>query len=415
MTDNGKPGRQLFLRLQSAYVLPLARAIYLLIAIACLVAVIGGAIYAAYLQASVSTPPALTPLPPPFQGSHVAPGTSVASMDLAAIGTRLAVPTNVRFVVTVGTITALPAQNAVLGHFVADTPNRLAPFPEGVSILGGRDAALFERVQDPTQQAVALVPRAALLDDIREQLRDLKSMTTRSFEIRVVARDRHGITSAPADLAFDLRFAPAPAATAETKLEPTMEHMPAPTELQKIAREIARIVEPTVNPAHFSAYQAAVKVPSRCGTHDADDRFVASYRRALDELRPQLAAANVEAFYAGLCDAWKDVMRREAAERERAEQALQAERRSAEIERMRVQAQNDEVLRSYATRLAQAKVETQLTLSVVGGAAAVFLSVALILAFLAIEGHSRAVRAAMESMVRITQEQSGKGTTQGTL
>lgn len=399
MSDTDQSRRQWFLRLQSAYVLPLARGIYLMIALGCLLAMIGGILFAVYLQALIANPPSTVPVPPPYRGSVPTVQLPAAKVDLALVGARLDPPTNIRFVVTAATINEPVREGAVLGHFLADTPNQLAPLPDGLSLIGGRDAELFERRLDQATGAIGLAARAALAAEIGNTLRDIKAESTRTFEIRVVARDRYGITSAPTDLSFALTFGPAAAAIAA----PASTAPPAPTELQATAREIAQIIEPEVNPAQFSAYQTAVKVPERCGTKDADQTFVANYRRALEEIRPRLTKANVEAFYAGLCEAWKGVLEREAQAREDAQQEQWAAQRAAEEERSMAQAHNNEVLQTYEARVFAAKAQTTVAMSVIGGALAIFLSVSLVLAFLAIEGHSRAVRAAMESMVRMSE------------
>jgi hypothetical protein len=390
----------LFLRLQSAYVLPLARGVYLLIAVVCLLTVIGGILYAVYLQASTASQPATVALPPPYQGSAAVTQSSPREVDLAVVGSRLVSPTNIRFVLAAGTITAPPREGVVLGRFVADTPNKLASFPDGISILGGADAELFERTNDAAHQGIGLAARPALVTQISDALRDIKEVTSRTFEIRVVARDEYGIMSAPTDVSLTLRFGPEPAAPAQ----PTPEAPAAPTDLQAIAREIAQAVEPEVNPARFAVFNAAVKVPGRCGANDGDKAFLANYRRAVGEVRERLTASNVEAFYLGLCDAWKAALTREAAERDREEQKHSAARRAADEARARAQAHNDHLLQQHASRVFEARTQTAVTMSVIGGAFAIFLSVALLLAFLAIEGHSRAIRAAMESMVRLSAE-----------
>jgi hypothetical protein len=166
---------------------------------------------------------------------------------------------------------------------------------------------------------------------------------------------------------------------------------------------VARIVEPEVNPAHFAAYRTALQAPSRCGASDSDGFFIANYRRALEEVRPRLTAANVEALYSGLCDAWKEVLAQEAAAQAQFEQQRLAAQRAANEERERAQAQNYDLQRRHAAQVTEAKESTQQAMAVVGGALALFLTTALILAFLAIEGHSRAVRSAMEAMVQIAQ------------
>jgi hypothetical protein len=400
MKERDGPGRRWFYLLQSMYVLPIARGIYLLIALASLLAVIGGSVFAIYLQTSIASRPTTIPVPPSFSGAAVAADPSTRKVDLARVGARLEPPTNIRFVTTTGTLTEPPDPGAVLGHFAADTPNQLAPYPDGVSILGGRDAELFERVLDPDRQLIGLAPRDALTQELVAGLREIKAPTIRTFEVRVIARDRYGNTSAPADLSFTIQLAPKPGAGAQPQPAP----QPAPTELQKVAREVAQLLEPTVNPAYFKAFETAAKVPGRCGAADSDQTFVANYRRALEEVRSKLNASNVEAFYLGLCDAWKDALQREGSARERAEEARLADVRRAEEARERARAHNDELLQRHADKARQAEVLTFQTLSVVGAALAIFLSISLILAFLAIEGHSRAVRTAIESLARLSGE-----------
>jgi hypothetical protein len=404
MKDSDGPGRRWFYIVQSMYVLPIARGIYLLIALVSLLAMIGGSVFAVYLQTSIASRPETIPVPPSYSGAAVTVDASARTVDLARVGARLGPPTNIRFVATTGIITEALGQSPVLGHFAADTPNQLAPYPDGVSILGGRDAELFERVLDKDRQMIGLAPREALAQEITEGLRDIKAPKSRTFEIRVIARDRYGITSTPTDLSFTIQFGPKLGAGAQPQPAVQPEAQRAPTELQKVAREIAQILEPTVNPAYFSAFEAAAKAPSRCGASDSDQTFIANYRRALNEVRSQLTASNVEAFYLGLCDAWKDALQREAAARDRAEQERQAERRRADEARERAQAHNNELLQRHADKVHQAQALTLQAVSVVGGALAIFLSISLVLAFLAIEGHSRAVRTAIESLARMSEE-----------
>lgn len=402
MSETGQSGRKLGLRLQSALVLPLARGIYTVVALGCLLAVMGGALYLVYLQTSIASHPTTLPVPPPYQGDGVSVAPSDRVVDLARVGARLDPPANIRFSVTTGPLTEPPGEGVAIGRFVADTPNGLAPFPEGVSLLGGRDAGLFERVGDGRDQAVALAARPALVEEITESLKDLTGQTKRSFEVRVVARDAYGSVSPPTDLTFDLVLAPK-RATPEAP-PPSSEPQAEATELQTIAREIAQTVEPEVNPAHFAAYKAALAVPERCGSSETDTSFISNFRRAVDEMGPRLTASNVEAFYAGLCDAWGEILASEyaALENRRAEQA--AERRAAEDARQRALAENRSRLQVHEAKVFEAKARSAVALSVIGGALAIFLSVALVLAFLAIEGHSRAVRAAMEALVRLSQE-----------
>ncbi len=407
MSDSHQPGRRWFLQMQSAYVLSLARGICLLIALACLVMAIGGISYAVFLQASITGQPAPITVPPPYQDTEPAETAVDRAIDLTVVQSRLEPPTNIRFVATVDAITEPPRAGQALGYFVADTHNGLAPFPDGVSLLGGPDAELFERVREGSKQRIGLAAKTPLVTELTATLRDIQATTSRIFTIRVVARDSYGVVSAPTNLSFTLTLGPKSAASAEPPPTPPS----VPTELQAIAREIARIVEPEVSPAHFAAYHTALKAPARCGTNDSDWTFLANYRRALEDVRPRLTAANVEAVYLGLCDAWKGVLQREAVEWEQAEQLRRAARQAADEARSRALAHNNELLRQHESRVSRARTQTAVTLSAVGGALTLFLSVALVLAFLAIEGHSRAIRTAMESMVRLTEGHQAREST----
>ncbi|TVQ95160.1 MAG: hypothetical protein EA400_00225 [Chromatiaceae bacterium] len=412
MNESDAPKRQWLLRLQSAYVLPLARGVYLLIALACLVTIVGGALYVLLLQASAAGTPTQEPLPPAYRGTAVSPDLPAREIDLAAVQRRLAAPEQILFAVTTGPITEPPAEGAVLGEFRAGTANALAAYPDGISILGGPDAPLFERVPGTARGAIGLAPRPELIAQLGEQLEGLQAPQSRRFELRVIARDQYGITSAPADVSVTLQLAPAQAGAPEV---PAAEPIPeqALTEVQRIARDIAQTLEPTVNPDHFAVYRTASEVPGRCGVRDDDQAFLASYRRAFEDLRERLTSGNIEAFYLGLCEGWGTTLQRETAARQRAEQQAAAERRAAEQARSMVEQRNAQALRAHAAKVERARAQSAVVLSVIGGALATFLSVALVLAFLAIEGHSRAVRAAVEAMARSAQPAPGGGEAPG--
>lgn len=404
MENGGSSRQRWFHRIQSLNVLPLARGIYLLIALVSLLVVLGGSVYALYLQAVIANQPSTVPVPPPYQESVSGASATPQTLDLALVGARLEPPTNIRFNVRVGTITSPLRRDEVIGHFQADTKNSLAASSEAVSILGGRDAELFERAFDAQNKTVGLKGTPALEKLIADELLDIKDPKSRDFEIRVVARDRFLMLSTATDISFVLNFGPKSVAAPESK--------PEPTELQKIANDIASIIEPSEeNSTLFKTYYiAATKVPERCNTSDRDQRFISNYRRAFEEVRPRLHAANIDAFYTGLCEAWKDILQRETAERERIERAQTAVIRQAEESRANAQAQNYNLQRRYEMEVMQAKANTWLTMTVVGTALAVFLSMALILAFLAIENHSRAVRTAIESLVRMSEEKKSTDT-----
>lgn len=408
MSDRHNSVRQWILRMQSAFVLPLARGIYLLVALACLLTVIGGVLFVVFLQASTLGQPSMKSLPPPYQATSTFGDLPPREIDVAVIEERLAAPDGLQFAVTIGIIKEPLTTTTVLGYFQVPTLNQLAPFPDGVSLLGGSDAHLFERVPGARNQPlIGLAPRPALVAEIEQALQDITEVTTRSFEVRAIARDEYGITSAPMDVSFDLTFAPpeaAPTAASDAMSEVGQDM----TELEKIARLIAQTLEPEVNPAQFAAYRTALQVPSRCRAQDDDDTFLANYRAAFDNVQSRINSTTIDAFYQGLCEAWEALVKREAAAREQAEQQQRSARRAADEARAQVEASNRQAAHEYQAKVNWAKSLTAVTFSVIGGALAMFLSVALLLAFLAIEGHSRAMRAAVESIVKLTEQRESR-------
>ena len=106
----------------------------------------------------------------------------------------------------------------------------------------------------------------------------------------------------------------------------------------------------------------------------------------------------------GLCEAWQSVLEQESAEAERLQEQYWAERQAAEYAREQALTQNRDLMDQHQRHVLEAQAQTLVTLSVIGGALGIFLTVALVLAFLALEGHSRAVRAAMEAMVKLTEQ-----------
>ena len=371
------------------YVLSFARGVYLLIAIASLVVMIGGTAFIIYLQAMMFKQPSEIPIPPPYQRmSYVA-----HTINHAIIAGRLAPPKDIRFVVTTDVITALPNQNVILGYFTANTKNNLASFPDGISIIGGKDSELFEKALDSKNDKIGLKAKAALTNEITELLRDIKARKDRIFEIRVAARDQYGIISPATDIRFVLTFGPA----LDSRLDSKSESQPEITELQKVAGDIAKVIEPTVNPAYVSAYRTALGIPRKCGTHDSDQVFITNYRQSLEKVRSQLTSTNIVSFYVGLCEAWEDALQRES-ERE------SAEREHAEKRREHAQEHNRRMLQRHEYDIHQARESISRTLTIIGSAVATFLSISIILAFMALENHSRAIREAMESMVRISEE-----------
>jgi hypothetical protein len=326
------------------------------------------------------------PLPPPYAG--VAP-----KIDLAVVDTHLSVPTNIRFIQTLNPIDQPLTGREILGHFVADAANGIAAYPADFDALHGSNSELFETtvMSDSGQPRTALRASSALVQTINSKLPEYRIPQNVSYTLTVTARDRFGNVSEPADIAIDLTVGPlsaaqpvvpVPAASPEAKAEP------APlTDLQRIARDIALIVDPNRTPTYFAAYQRAVHLPEACRASDDDSAFVGNYRAALDHARAKLSARNLGGFYAGICEAWQRNLNEQEAARVQAQNAQTTVEMRNQSARVAAEARH---VAAWAVR--------NLALMVVGGALSAFLSISLLLAFLAIENHSKAMREAVEAI-----------------
>lgn len=339
---------------QSKFVLSTARKIYLFIAVISLLTIIFGLVAVAILEIpDLRSPPK----------AEIGPVT----VNTEAVAKSLQPPGNVRFIAAPPEINQPLAFGEAVGYFDADTQNGLAPFPNDFDILGGKDAALFDRIPvdvrfpDRTVRRAGLRPNSALLDEINKTLASSIQGKRQTFTLRVIARDRFGAISPPQDISFTLTYG---YASEQASPESQM------TELQKLARDIALLVDPEKSPAYFDAYNQAMKEPSVCGASVDNLDFVLGYANAFAELKPQLRNSNIESFYAGVCIAWGQGVASVNAERS----ALAAKRTD------------------LAAQKITAKVIQGIVLYVVGGAVSTFLMISLFLAFLAMENHAEALR-----------------------
>jgi hypothetical protein len=388
-----------------ASILRIARTVYALAALGCIITAGLGICAVLYFEILVVGGPTHVTVPPPYVAS-------APVIDLHTVESRLQVPTNVRFVVTRPFIDKPIQDEDVLGYFAANTANRLADFPDDFEILGGKDAGLFDRRGNVLSQTgggtaevellrrniaveasrggqrAVLVSTPELRQQIDKLLPTLKAQERRTYTLQVAARDAYGIYSAPTDVSVVLTFSPAAAVPIAAPI-PQAAPSPQMSDLQRLAHEIALVVDKEGMPANRQAYDVAMREPEDCGTSQADLAFVGNYRRAFDSARPKLLAANLPAFYDGVCNAW----RRALSEQGRARAEVEAARNAAMSRNQAAQIQNqiDSV---------SAQAGRSITLIVVGSAIAAFLTVSLVLAFLAIENHSRATR---EAISRLTE------------
>jgi hypothetical protein len=206
-------GAQIFNRLSGFFLIPIAKIIYAVIAIVCLLAIVGGLIFIIYLQASTAMRPETVPVPPPYHEPN--PNASLPSnqkMDINIVKNKISPPSKIKFINTIGLINAQLRPNIIIGYFVAETANEIAPYPDGLSIIGGHDAEKFERAFDQRSQKAGLAPTVALLNELNNSINSIKQEQTKKFSIRVVMRDRFGMVSVPEDVTVEIKVAPPPRA-----------------------------------------------------------------------------------------------------------------------------------------------------------------------------------------------------------
>jgi hypothetical protein len=370
-------------RLQGDLVLPTARTLYLAGAFGALGAVMLGLLAAIWFQfASLRPMPSVPAAPPPISGPVV--------MDLTAIDARLAPPSNVRFVLDREIVTDTLNAGELLGHFEADTPNGLDAPPDDFQLIGGRDDALFETTAAQVRasgggerQGTVLRASPELAARINAARVGLAASTALTFQIRVVAGDRHGDTAPPQLIAVNLTIGPPGTPPPAPVAAPVQTVTAADTPLTRLAREIALIVDPARTATYFEAFDRASAEPATCGADEAS--FVPQYRLAFDRERPRLKASNIEAFYSGLCDAWSVTQAQRQQVQDQAQMAWAARATQAQAAQIET-----------AAKKAISRTLRNLALLFVAGALLTFMTISVLLAFMAIEGHSQAVRQVVE-------------------
>jgi len=363
--------------LQSKFVLSTARRVYLIVACFSLLAAILALISVLLFQLLSYAPAPEVPVPE-------ARAPHAVAMDSSTVARSLAAPTNLRFVSL--QITPPLGPNDVVGYFDADTPSGLAAFPEDFDIFGGTDAADFERApvnvrfDYGTITRAGLKPSQDLLNKINQRI-----PVKPSFSVLVVARDRFGNVTKPQKVEFSLALEGArPAAS------PPREEM---TDLQILAREIALRLDPNKTPVYFQEYDRAQRVPEHCGASPENADFVRGFADAFHVLKAKLNTGNILAFYAGVCAAWQEGVKKEQSE----QQASDSARGEALAESMAAKS-------AYEMRKLSFAVMKHASLYAFFSALTVFLFISLFLAFLAIENHSDALRQAVQALAAQKRE-----------
>lgn len=233
----------------------------------------------------------------------------------------------------------------------------------------------------------------ALIDQVRTVLTGNRVQSNHEFALFLVARDSYGIPSEVANADFALTYAHASQAT-NPPVQQAITATRQVSELERLARDVALAVggqEGSV--AYQRVFDRALREPIFCGTSQDDAEFVGTYRKIFDHTRPRITAANLLAFFDGICDEW----RRATAERARIQRDAETARRSA------ISA-NENADYRYAFEAASAWTARNLTLIVVGGALGIFTLLCLVLAFLALENHSNAMREAVSVIAQLRRE-----------
>lgn len=377
-------------RLQSRWVLPAARRMYMIGAIGALAVVSLALVVALLFQVGSMFGPS----------SETVPDVAAASpkaIDPSALDALFAGPQDIRFT---SIALELPVQSGdKLGEFSAVSPNGLRKF----EMLGGQGSEFVTEDRGETRSpdsgdrmtVEGMVLRVS--DDYAKQLANALSddKQVRVLRIRVVATDLKGNLSKPQEVAFRVKLAD-PTATAvpatSSAADDQIEDVSAPEALEKVARGLASIAADRGTETWWDARAFALDEAERCGAEDAGG-FNQAYVAAFARLEKKLTRSNLGTFYDGLCDAWA------------------AERRSAAEESVRLNADREAIIarnieKSIVTEVANSAARTvrNVALSVALSAIVFFMTIALFLAFLAIEGHSHAVREALQVLTRTRED-----------
>lgn len=377
-------GRRDWDGLQSRWVLPAARRLYLIGALLALL--VGALALVVALVFQLGTVGGASQEDVPARTAAVPRDIAVADLDSLFAGPQAlrAEARPVDLPIAVGTTIATLDADSVYGiasYEMIGGPS--ADFVEQgmAGVDGGRlvDGMLLTATQ-------ALVARLEARASAGDAPGALPLLT-----VRIVAKDLNGNRSAPANVSFRVTEAQAVPDQPVATTGDVREDIGGPEALQATARALASIAAPKDTPEWFDAYKRAIRQPQQCGAA-GDDTFSRQYEAAFKRVRSKLTASNLDTFYRGLCQAW-----------DTAAAAAQAEARAANQRRDEVIARNAAAQATAAMRKVGARVARDAALGVALSAVFFFMIVALFLAFMAIEGHSHAIRQALQSIARREQ------------
>lgn len=354
--------------LNADFILPTARTLYFVGACGALAIAAFGLIAALAFQLVVWAPVSRSVASAPPEPRHI-------PMSYEIVSARLRPPANIRVQVTA--IREPVDRFSVIGSIVVDTSNGLDP-NDGILVLGGEDASqIVMASRGRTRNTVPFTADEMLVAELNEAFQKGVGRS-RKYNLRVAAKDVFGNISEPRSLTFAFDFLGLQ--EAQTPMQKS-EEVPQLTEYQEVARAIALRADPQRTPQYFSIYKNALAVPARCGTNSDNRDFIVETQLAFDRAKEHIDSKNVYAFFAGLCDGWA---------------AARGQERETS---RRIRADHDAVVSMNLQREAAAEARRggawaarNVALAIAAGAIGTFLSIALLLAFLAMERHSKAMR-----------------------
>ncbi len=359
-------------------VLRVAHIVVTVAAAACFLGVIVvGFVALGYAAGAAGSAPQVT-IPPPYSPAP-------AAIDTAQIARTMLPPGKIAFVLTASPLNANFSEDTVLGHLVAHAPGGMPPFPLAFRIVGGSGAAYVEITPE------GVIATADLVSRIARTLARKPRPAVFQFTLVVLATNRFSIAShdtitvsLPLSLASTAPSVPAPAAA---PVKPPAKAAPAPlTRLQSIARTYAKAVDPDHTPEFFLAYQAAHSLPSRCNANGVPS-FLDGFQRALNEEQGQLNARSGPAFLNLVCRSWNMSILRQTTLVDR----------SNFVRQQAFARQNALDAQAQAAR-AVARVKRNAALLALAAVIGAFVVIALLLAFLAIERHTRMLGAMVQRL-----------------
>ena len=337
-----------------------------------------GLLAAFLLEISTWSTPTQSPLPPAYKARPL-------DVTFEALDARLLPPRNIEFVNQIGVIDGPVKENRILGYFIANTDNQLAPPPNDFLIIGGQDAGLFDRRIDTRNKRSVLVPGKEFIELVNSELAKNVGPQRHTYMLTVLAYDDAGNRSESTSVSIPISIG-----KAAERVSANNESAPVQvteSALDKLASEIAFALHPERPPkAEFmAAFKIARTVPERCKVRDDDLEFLKHYRQAFEHIRSRLTAKNMRSVFLGLCDAWQGAIAKERKRKETFDGLREAAR----------QTNSRRMSADYSSDFAAAQMRNA-ALMTVGGAIVVFLFIVLLLALLSIERHTRALHEHMD-------------------